>query len=88
MKVYKLPYVVFAPGEGENDEDDKYVAEIPILPGCRAWGDTAEQAVEYLESVAQAYIASCRDRGWPLPLEVEARLTTLDVSPDEVLVRI
>jgi hypothetical protein len=28
--------VVFAPGEGENDEEDKNVAEIP-LPGCRAW---------------------------------------------------
>ena len=34
MKHYKLRYVMHEPSE---DTEDKYMAEIPALPGCRAW---------------------------------------------------
>jgi predicted RNase H-like HicB family nuclease len=81
VKVYKLPYVVIPPNTGENDEDDKYIAEIPLLPGCRAWGDTPAQAVEYLHSVARAFIEIHREYGWPLPPEVESLL--VDETSDE-----
>ena len=54
------------------ETEDKYLAEIPILPGCRAWGDTGTEALENLQSVAAAYIESYRARGEPLPPEVEA----------------
>lgn len=69
MKLYRLPLVMHEPGdEGEN----KYMAEVPSLPGCRAWGDTAAEALENLQSVATAFIESYRDRGDALPPEVEA----------------
>jgi predicted RNase H-like HicB family nuclease len=48
------------PGE---ETEDKYLAEIPTLPGCRAWGDTAAQALEHLQSVTAAFIESYKDRG-------------------------
>ena len=69
MKLYKLPFVLREPSE---DTEDKYIAELPGLPGCRAWGDTAAQALENLQGVATAFIESYRDRGDPLPPEVEA----------------
>lgn len=68
MKLYRLSFVMHGPTEeGEN----KYIAEIPTLPGCRAWGDTAAEALENLQSVATAFIESHRDRGDTLPPEVE-----------------
>jgi len=88
MKVYKLPYVIFAPGEGENDEDDKYVAEIPDLPGCRAWGDTAEQAVEYLRGNAVAFIESYISRGDALPPQVDALVLEEDPRASQLLVAV
>ena len=55
-----------------EDTEDKYMAEVPTLPGCRAWGDTAAEALENLQSVAAAFIESYRSKGDSLPPEVEA----------------
>lgn len=67
MKHYRLRYVMHEPSE---DTEDKYMAEIPALPGCRAWGDTPEDALDILESVAAAFIESYRDYGDELPAEL------------------
>ena len=69
MKLYRLPLVMHEPGE---DTEDKYMAEVLALPGCRAWGDTAAEALENLQSVAAGFIESYRSRGDSLPAEVEA----------------
>ena len=61
---YKLPYALRAPSE---DTEDMYLAEVPVLPGCRAWGATAEEALFNLEGVAADFIASCERHGDELP---------------------
>lgn len=66
MKVYKLPYVVLAPGDDDNDTD-QFIAEVPLLPGCRAWGATPAEALQALHGVARAFFDIHRERGWPLP---------------------
>ena len=48
------------------------MGELPSLPGCRAWGATAAEALKNLQSVAMAFIESYRDRGDSLPAGVEA----------------
>ncbi|MBI4232975.1 MAG: type II toxin-antitoxin system HicB family antitoxin [Chloroflexi bacterium] len=58
--------------EPNEHGEGKYMAEIPVLPGCRAWGDTAAEALENLQSVATAFIESYRDKGDSLPPDVEA----------------
>lgn len=85
MKLYRLALMMHEPSE---DTEDKYMAEVPDLPGCRAWGDTAAQALENLQSVATAFIESYRSRGEPLPPEVEATSSqpTGNVILGEVLV--
>ena len=75
MKLYRMKFVLREPSE---DTEDKYLAEIPDLPGCRAWGDTAAQALENLQSVATAFIESCRDRGDSLPPQVAAAAEDID----------
>lgn len=68
-KQIQLSYVMYAPCE---DTEDMYMAEVPALPGCRAWGETPELALEYIESVAQAFIDSYREHGDPLPAALVA----------------
>ncbi len=68
MKQYRLPVTVYEPSE---DTEFKYLAEVPILPGCRAWGDTAAQALENLQSVASEFIKSYESHGHILPKAVE-----------------
>ena len=69
MKLYRLAFVLHEPSE---DTEDKYMAESRALPGCRAWGETAAEALENLQSVATAFIESHKCRGDPLPPDVEA----------------
>ena len=58
---------MYAPCE---DTEDKYLAEIPALPGCRAWGDSPEEALWILEDLAAKFIESYQERGKPLPSAV------------------
>ena len=79
MKHYKLRYVMHEPSE---KTEDKYMAEIPALPGCRAWGDTPEDALDILQSVAAAFIESYMDHGNELPTEVASALVDSTVTKE------
>ena len=87
MKLFKLPVVIQQPS---HDTEDKFMAEVPSLPGCRAWGDTPAEVLENLHSVAAEFITSYRSRGEPLPAEVEAASSEADGSESrgEMLVAI
>ena len=63
-KQHRLPYTLRSPSW---ETEDMYLAEVPILPGCRAWGETPEEALLNLESVAAAFIESNEEHGVPLP---------------------
>jgi predicted RNase H-like HicB family nuclease len=68
MKQYRLPVIMHQPSvETEN----KYMAEIPLLNGCRAWGDTPAETMEILRSVAAEFLLSYRERKQRLPQAVE-----------------
>ena len=51
---YRLVVELRAPSE--STEPDKYMAEIPALPGCRAWGDTPSETVEIVLSLALEFV--------------------------------
>lgn len=87
MKLYRLPLSLHTPaGSGA----EKYMTGVPYLPGCRAWGDSAAEALENLQSVTTAFIESYRARGDSLPPEVEAASSKAPGTPvvSEVLVAV
>jgi predicted RNase H-like HicB family nuclease len=48
-------------------EDGGYVAEIPDLPGCSAFGDSPERAVAELMVAKQAWIDAAERSGDSVP---------------------
>ena len=60
-RYYNLSYVIYGPEQ--STEPDKYMAEIPALPGCRAWGYTPSETIEILESLAPAFIELQLEQG-------------------------
>jgi len=50
-----------------NDEDQGWIAEIPDLPGCSAYGDTPEQAVAEVGIAKDAWLATAQAQGKTLP---------------------
>ena len=72
MDIYQLEYVLHDPTE---DHGGMYWAEIPVLRGCNAWGDTPSETLDELWAVARAIIQSLKERGQPLPEEVVPKET-------------
>ena len=73
--------------EPSEETEDKYMAEIPALPGCRAWGDTPEDTLDMLESVAAAFIEINSERGYELPAEVVSAMAD-STANNELLVAV
>ena len=67
MELYELDYVLHEPRE---DQGWLYMAEIPELPGCRAWAETANEALAELSAVAEQFILSYKERGKPVPMGI------------------
>ena len=60
--------------EVEQEEDGRWSADVPTLPGCAAWGYTKEEALEAIQDTAKAYLEVLFEDGRPLP--EEAKKTT------------
>lgn len=50
-----------------SDEDGGYVADIPDLDSCSAFGLTPEQAVAEVEKAKEAWLAAAHESGRSIP---------------------
>ena len=50
-----------------SDEDGAWVADVPELKSCSAFGDTPEEAVTEVRVAMQAWLAAARDAGHSIP---------------------
>jgi len=50
-----------------SDEDGCYVADVPDLRFCSAFGDTPEQALSEVERAKAAWLEAARAAGKPVP---------------------
>ena len=63
----------------QQDEDGKFVAHCPTLPGCWSQGDTRDQAKRNIADAIEGYLTSLKKHGDPIPppiteevIEIEA----------------
>jgi predicted RNase H-like HicB family nuclease len=50
-----------------SEEDAAYVADIPDLEECSAFGATAEEALAEVERAKQAWLVAARESDRPIP---------------------
>ena len=50
-----------------SDEDGGYIADIPDLVACSAFGHTPEEALAELEKAKGAWLEAAREAGKPIP---------------------
>ena len=50
-----------------SEEDGGYIADIPDLDTCSAFGETADQALAEVERARSAWIAAALAAGKPVP---------------------
>lgn len=50
-----------------SEEDEGYIADIPDLPGCSAFGHTPEEALREVQIAKQAWLEAAQLEGKPIP---------------------
>jgi predicted RNase H-like HicB family nuclease len=58
--------------ESEIEDDGRWIAEVPALPGVLAYGASEEEARARAQALALRVIADRLDHGEPLPREIAA----------------
>ncbi|WP_017718908.1 type II toxin-antitoxin system HicB family antitoxin [Kamptonema formosum] len=53
------------------DDNGTFVAYIPAIAGCHAWGQTPEEARSELAYVFEMIQQECQEQGGQLPQDVE-----------------
>jgi len=66
--MYKYEIIVFW-----GDEDERFIVEVPELPGCMADGETYEQAVQNAQIIISEWIETAKRLGREIP-EPKGRL--------------
>lgn len=51
-----------------SEEDEGYIADIPDLPHCSAFGETPEEALREVLLAKTAWIEAARAEGRPVPV--------------------
>jgi len=73
MKNYQFTVVV------EQDEDGRFVAICPALPGCYTEGETRQEAMELIQDAIRLHIEDRLDDGQPIGTEVGVSQVTVAV---------
>jgi predicted RNase H-like HicB family nuclease len=50
-----------------SDEDGGYIADVPDLKACSAFGGTPQEALRELELAKSAWLEAAREEGKPIP---------------------
>jgi predicted RNase H-like HicB family nuclease len=56
--------------ECEREEDGRWLAEVPELPGVLAYGDTAEEAMSKAQVLALRVLAERLENGEARPVDI------------------
>lgn len=50
-----------------QENDGRWSAAVPALPGCSSWGYTAQEALQNIKDAAEIYIEDMVEAGQELP---------------------
>ena len=73
MQDYQLTVVI------ERDEDGRFLAICPALPGCYTEGESEAEARDLIADAIRLHIESRLERGEPIPAEVSTEKVTVSV---------
>jgi len=63
----------------EQDEDGRFVATCPALPGCISEGDTREEALANIQDAISGYVESLRKHGEPVPPPISEEVLEVEL---------
>ena len=59
-----------------EEEDGRWSAGVPSLPGCATWGYTREEALRNLRDAVEAYLCAMKKAGQEVPINATTQVTS------------
>ena len=57
-----------------EEDDGRWSAGVPVLPGCATWGDMKEEALRNMHDAVEAYIRDMQVTGEDIPRDATTRV--------------
>ena len=57
-----------------EEEDGRWSAGVPVLPGCATWGSTQQEALRNIHDAAEAYIRDMQTAGEKIPQDAPTQV--------------
>ncbi len=67
----------------EQDEDGKFIASCPTLPGCVSDGSTRAESIVNIKDAIQGYLTSLQKSGDPLPAPITEDIVEINMAQIE-----
>lgn len=67
----------------EQDEDGKFIASCPTLPGCVSDGNSRDEAVTNIKDAIEGYLVSLRKSGDPIPTPISEEIVDINIRQIE-----
>jgi predicted RNase H-like HicB family nuclease len=62
-----------------HEDDGRWSAGVPALPGCATWGDTREEALRNLRDAVEAYLRDMQKAGEDIPQDATVQVVNQPV---------
>jgi predicted RNase H-like HicB family nuclease len=67
-----------------SEEDEGYMAVVPELRGCSAFGETQSEALNEVLDAIETWISNAKDMGWEIPEPSMKNLLKVDLLQDQI----
>lgn len=67
----------------EQDEDGKFIASCPTLPGCITDGNTRAEALVNMKDAMEGYLTSLTKSGDPIPAPITEEIVDINMRQIE-----
>lgn len=57
-----------------EEDDGRWSAGVPVLPGCATWGYTREEALHNIHDAVEAYIRDLHNAGEDIPKDTTTQV--------------
>lgn len=67
-----------------SEEDEGYMAVVPELRGCSAFGETQSEALNEVLDAIETWISNAEDMGWEIPEPSMKNLLKVEFLQDQI----
>lgn len=63
----------------DREVDGRFIAEVPGIPGCLAYGRSRRQAFDRVKRTLRFFLEEARESGIPIPRQTDSAVAEIEI---------